>query len=189
MKKIITLSHQKGGVGKSTLAYLIALEFRKHTSVALLDIDPQGTLRQINTEKTAVYTYDQIDSIKEDILIIDTPPYLSDKLLDIFKRSDLIIIPTRAGIADLLAIRSTINLLKETGTINKGLIVLNMIKPNTTLTETIVKTIQSFSCSLSDVLIPDRVAITRAFLTPISDKKIEEDLKKLFNEILLKLNL
>ena len=46
---IINLSHQKGGVGKSTLAYNIADGFRSlKFKVRLLDIDVQNTCRGLN---------------------------------------------------------------------------------------------------------------------------------------------
>lgn len=65
-------------------------------------------------------------------LFIDTPPYLMNEILPIFLKSDLVIIPTKAGVSDIMAIRSTVELVKGAQKTNKKLksaIVLNMVKP------------------------------------------------------------
>ena len=41
---IITLSHQKGGVGKSTLAWNMIVEFSKKRMVSVIDLDMQKTI-------------------------------------------------------------------------------------------------------------------------------------------------
>ncbi|MEI8294977.1 MAG: ParA family protein [Alphaproteobacteria bacterium] len=42
---VITLLNQKGGVGKSTVSYLLACALKAaHVDVSILDLDPQGTL-------------------------------------------------------------------------------------------------------------------------------------------------
>ena len=45
---IITVSHQKGGVGKSTLAYNIAVELSKKYPVEVVDLDVQETVSSYN---------------------------------------------------------------------------------------------------------------------------------------------
>ena len=45
---IITISHQKGGVGKSTLAYNIAVELSKKNNVQVIDLDVQQTVSAYN---------------------------------------------------------------------------------------------------------------------------------------------
>uniref|UniRef100_UPI00374D87BB nucleotide-binding protein n=1 Tax=Mucilaginibacter sp. TaxID=1882438 RepID=UPI00374D87BB len=50
MGKIITVAHQKGGVGKSTLAMNLAVCFQDQLNVALVDTDLQGSLYQIKDE-------------------------------------------------------------------------------------------------------------------------------------------
>ena len=56
LSKVITISQQKGGSGKTTLAVHLALAFIKYHNlkVAVIDTDPQGSLGKwfmIRTEK------------------------------------------------------------------------------------------------------------------------------------------
>ena len=93
LSKVITISQQKGGSGKTTLAVHLALAFIKYHNlkVAVIDTDPQGILGKwfmIRTEKkvsndnltfkTASLWGAQYESktLKKDhdIVIIDTPP-------------------------------------------------------------------------------------------------------------------
>jgi chromosome partitioning protein len=54
MAKIITLAHQKGGVGKITLAINLALAFQDQLSVALVDTDLQGSLYHLREDFPAL---------------------------------------------------------------------------------------------------------------------------------------
>ena len=97
------------------MTFNLANEFKNHLKTALVDLDPQGTLSQLKgvVKDIEILIFDrkdlnQIKSLPYEIIFIDTPPYLSDYLPELFKLSDLIIVPTKAGLADLMAIRSTI---------------------------------------------------------------------------------
>lgn len=46
MPKIILITHQKGGVGKSTLTFNLAQNISNGSKVAVLDFDLQGSLSQ-----------------------------------------------------------------------------------------------------------------------------------------------
>ena len=137
--KIITVSHQKGGVGKSTLSLNLSGCFSHGLKVALCDTDLQGSLLSLSymvDGLNIIKMPEEIQSIKNlpyDLIIIDTPPYLSNMLPDIFKISDFILVPTKAGFFDLMAIRSTLGIIeasiKENSNIKAG-IVFNMIKGN-----------------------------------------------------------
>ena len=104
MAKIILITHQKGGVGKSTLTFNLAQNLSEHSKVAILDMDAQGSLSQlskivdsfqITTDENILTTDNNLDFI-----FIDTPPYLSSKLKGLIKIADLILVPTKAGILD-----------------------------------------------------------------------------------------
>lgn len=47
MSKIILITHQKGGVGKSTLTYNLAQNISNKANVVVLDFDLQGSLAQL----------------------------------------------------------------------------------------------------------------------------------------------
>ena len=112
LSKVITISQQKGGTGKTTLAVHLAMAFIKYHNlkVALIDTDPQGSLGKwfmIRTEKkvsnenltfkTASLWGAQYESktLKKDndIVIIDTPPKIESDARPSIEASDLVIIP------------------------------------------------------------------------------------------------
>ena len=111
MAKIITIAHQKGGVGKSTLALNLALCFQDNLSVSIVDTDLQGSLFHIRDDFPGLPVLmpnkvEYLQELEEDLVIVDTPPYLSDQLPELFFHSDFILIPTKAGFFDVMAIRS-----------------------------------------------------------------------------------
>ncbi|MGP2571258.1 ParA family protein [Ornithobacterium rhinotracheale] len=193
MSRIITFSHQKGGVGKSTLCFNIAKNISKNTRVCLVDFDQQGSLSQVSEMvefdiKSNVDVKD-ILNMPYDFIFIDTPPYLSSNLEEIYKISDLVVIPTKAGILDLFAIRSTINLVKSCKKQNNALIVFNLVKHNTSLTKDILKEVEMYGIEVSKTQISDLVAFTRSVLmngvehSNVAQRQIDD----LTKEILLKI--
>ena len=47
MPKFILSTHQKGGVGKSTITYNLACALNRNAKVVICDLDAQGTLAEI----------------------------------------------------------------------------------------------------------------------------------------------
>ncbi|RVU02502.1 ParA family protein [Mucilaginibacter limnophilus] len=89
MAKIITIAHQKGGIGKSTLAMNLALCFHDQLAVALVDTDLQGSLFHIREDfpELAIISANQLGEIQKlqyDLIIVDTPPYYQANCLSYF---------------------------------------------------------------------------------------------------------
>lgn len=190
MTKIITIAHQKGGVGKSTLAINLALCFQDQLTVALVDTDLQGSLYHIREDFLQLDIigadkFTDIAQLDHDLIIVDTPPYLSNRLPELFRRSDLILVPTKAGFFDVMAIRSTLALIREAQ--RPAGIVLNMVKPRTGLTQDVAELIKSLGTPLLETRIHDRVSIARSSITAgilnSNDPKAKAEIMALAEEI------
>lgn len=190
MSKTILVAHQKGGVGKSTLTFNLATNLRENAKVCIVDMDNQGSLMNVKElSEVSIYSGADLTQIQKedyDFIFIDTPPYLTDKLSDLCKLSDVIIIPTKAGVLDLLAIRSTIEIVKDSGNEKKAVIVLNMVKPNTTLTVEINSQLKEYGIKVSKNMISDLVAFSRSALVNgvESHNKAQKQIDNLTKEIL-----
>lgn len=188
--KIISVISQKGGVGKSTLIFNLAQNIKDNAKVCIVDMDYQGSLLNIakNTDipifgREAIK---QVEKLNADFVFIDTPPYLFEELSEVCKKSDLILIPSKIAILDLLAMQPTINAIKQNKAENKALIVLNMVKPNITLNEVIKERLEAFGIPISKNSISDLVAFSRSFLRNNLEEnpKAQKQMDSLTKEVL-----
>ncbi len=114
--KIISLISQKGGVGKSALARLIAVAFAKagwHVKIGDLDTgqgstakwksrrDMNGIEPEIPVEKYATVERAIKDAENFDLMILDGPAFAERRGLTMAKASDLIILPTGYSLDDM----------------------------------------------------------------------------------------
>ena len=195
MAKIITIAHQKGGVGKSTLAINFALCFQDQLTVALVDTDLQGSLYHIRKDfpELTIIGVDKLADIQQldyDLVVVDTPPYLSSRLPELFRYSDFILVPTKAGFFDVMAIRSTLALIQtaqEQAPDIKAGIVFNMVKPRSGITQEVAELLQSLGTPLLTSRIHDRVSIARSSMTGgilnSGDQKAKEEMMALTEEV------
>lgn len=197
MAKIITVAHQKGGVGKSTLTLNLGLLFQVKLRTAIIDTDLQGSLIDLKNMNLTILNNIQVENIPLldfDLILIDTPPYLSDILQQLLKISDFVLVPSKAGFFDAMAIHSTLNLIHEAmlkNEILKSGIVLNMVKNSSSITNEVKCLFENTKTPLLKTMIHDRVSFTRSPMTGGvlngDDDKAIEEIYSLAEEILNKL--
>ncbi|MCI0754914.1 ParA family protein [Teichococcus vastitatis] len=132
----ITAQSPKGGVGKTTCILNLA-EFAAHDGlkVVLLDTDLQRSLSKWHARRPAEAKplimvsrplREVRQAIKEiadipdvDVVLVDTPPaieYLPDETKILTQQSDLILVPSTTGAADVESVASWMEYLRTTGT-------------------------------------------------------------------------
>ena len=173
LSKVITISQQKGGTGKTTLAVHLALAFIKYHNlkVAIIDTDPQGSLGKwfmIRTEKklsndnltfkTASLWGAQYESkaLKKDhdIVIIDTPPKIESDARPSIESADLVLIPVAASHVDFWATGAIVEIAKKA---NKKILI--QINRSSQRSKLIIKTnefVRSLNLSATKTIIGNR---------------------------------
>lgn len=192
--KIILITHQKGGVGKSTLVANLALNLAKNAVVAIVDLDHQGSLISLQGQFENIQIYpattmiSDLKDINANFLLLDSPPYLLENTVELAKISDVIIVPTKASLLDIIAISRTLDILISSTERNKILITLNMVKANTTLTNTVFRELKKHNLDIAKTRISDLVDFTRSIYNKgLVTKKAQYQIDALTKEILIKL--
>ena len=152
MGKIISLSNQKGGSGKTTLAAnLCVLWANSGYKVAVIDADTQKSLtywhdarkKYYGENETGIDIYpyvsetiiDDVKNIKRkyDFVLIDSPPSITYDTIQIVRSVDKVFTPVQPSPIDLLATIPFLNLVKKER--KKALIILNRVLPRARLTD------------------------------------------------------
>lgn len=196
MAKIILFTHQKGGVGKSTLSYNVANLLINSARVGIVDWDYQGTLLQTKGLNEHLNYIENVDRKKLnfplndfDFIIIDTPPYIFNEIDSLIKLADIIIVPTQASANDLFAIERTADIIKNNEAVDKSLIVFNRIKSSSSLKNKFYSNFEKTGISIAKNVINDYDAITNSLISKgVSEKhKGRMQLEELTKEILIKM--
>lgn len=150
--RILTVAQQKGGSGKTTLAAHLAVALARQSGepVAILDVDPQGSLgtwyeareRSLGEDETGLEfrTASGWGARREarslarshGYVVVDTPPKTDTDAKPAIDAADYVIVPVQPTPVDLWATSQTIELASREST--PALLVLNRVPPRASLT-------------------------------------------------------
>ena len=211
LSKVITISQQKGGTGKTTLAVHLAMAFIKYHNlkVAIIDTDPQGSLgkwfmirseRKVSNEnltfKTASLWGAQYESktLKNDhdIVIIDTPPKIESDARPSIEAADLVLIPMAASHVDFWATGAIVEIAKKAN--KKILAQINRSSQRSKLINKTKEFIKSLDLDSTETIIGNRQIYTSSMgegKTAVEKQKkgnAVDEIKNLSDQILNQLN-
>lgn len=145
--RVLALASQKGGSGKTTLSGHLAVQAQRSGAgpVAMIDLDPQGSLTDWWNEREAELPAlaqtsvgrlaADIDALRQQgfkLVVIDTPPAITPAILTLIQVAELIVIPTRPSPHDLRAVGATAELCERAQ--KPLLFVVNAATPNARIT-------------------------------------------------------
>lgn len=146
--RIITLACTKGGVGKSTIAFNLAVELSKKNDVSVIDLDYQKSLtifdynrRELGMEPFKVLTVKGTRELKaaimetEGLIIIDTHAIDSDVTRFAIIAADVVLTPTTDGFLDLCGLLAFKDVIQDIRKVKKGFkahVIINRLAPKST---------------------------------------------------------
>jgi len=172
---ILTFAQQKGGAGKTTVASHLAVAYSlAGKSVALLDIDTQGSLGEwyelreatMGERGTGLHfrtasgwgARREARSLARDheIVVVDTPPKSDLELRPAIEVADLVVIPVQPTPVDLWATQPTLAMIARSGA--ACILVLNRVVRRALLTGEIAESVGKLGHTVADAQLGNRVA-------------------------------
>jgi chromosome partitioning protein len=172
---IVTLAQQKGGSDKTTVAAHLAVAYAvAGHAVAILDVDPQGSLGEWFERREARLGEGETGlafrtasgwgarrearnlSRDYEIVIVDTPPKSDLELRPAIEAASVIVIPVQPTPVDLWATEPTLAMIARAE--KASLLVLNRVVRRTLLTGEIAAAVGQLGHAVADAQLGSRVA-------------------------------
>lgn len=109
MQKTILFANQKGGVGKTTLSINLASGLKKlGFNPLVIDMDNQKSSSLILSQSQELKIdcldhFTGLEKLQYDFIIFDIAPRLNDRLIDVIKLVDYVVIPIKPSLVDYLS--------------------------------------------------------------------------------------
>ncbi|MEL6435934.1 MAG: ParA family protein [Pseudomonadota bacterium] len=183
--KVISLVSQKGGVGKTTLATALAVEAtRRGQSALLLDIDPQASASfwmDNREDKQLAVTATPASRLRHvlaaagdagaDYVFIDTPPFAKDIAFEAASVADMVLIPAKPAVLDIVAMSKTVELIQTLA--KPAAVVLTFCPPAGRELAEAAEAVDGLGATLAPVRIGSRIAFSRAQQSGLTAQELQ----------------
>jgi chromosome partitioning protein len=188
----LALLARKGGTGKTTIAiHLAVAAVQAGRRVLLLDTDPQHSAgdwwraRAGNAPELVECEARLVGDVLQaaaadgvDLAVVDTRPSVEADTADIARLADLTLIPCRAGVLDLRAIRATVEVIRAVQA--RAVIVLNAVPASrgfgeNSLTAEARRALDAYDLPVAPVAIGHRAALAHALIDGRAVTEFEPD--------------
>jgi chromosome partitioning protein len=171
--RTLVIAQQKGGSGKTTLAAHLAVALAKARSVAILDVDPQGSLgqwfelreRRLGEGGTGLVLRTASGwgakrearslSREHDVVLVDMPPRSDMEARHAIESADLVLVPLQPTPVDLWATAATLEWIEKSGP--PALLAINRA-PARPVAATIAQAIERLGAPVAASRLGNRVA-------------------------------
>jgi chromosome partitioning protein len=174
--RVITVAQQKGGSGKTTVAahLAVALSRLDGSTIALLDVDPQGSLgewfeareRRLGERhagmgfRTASGWGARREAIglarDYDFVVVDTPPKSDLEAKPAIEAANLVVIPIQPTPVDVWSSAATLGIIGRNSV--PALIVVNRVPPRSRMSDEMIGAILNLGADVAESRIGNRVA-------------------------------
>lgn len=181
---IISLTNQKGGVGKTTIAINMASYIAsKDRRVLVVDADPQGRIMQwqsISAHNTFDLIHHPLDTLHTDInelsegyehIIIDAPPSNSDITLSALLISNLAIVPIEPSPLSIWASTEIVSLIEHAKKYNgqlEGRLLISRRVVGTVIGRGVREALESYGLALTQTEICQRSDFVKSLIQGLS---------------------
>jgi chromosome partitioning protein len=180
MALVLTVAQQKGGAGKTTMAAHLAVAWAgRGRRVALVDIDPQGSLtawaalraellgEENDLEAHAVEGWKArslVDRLarERDVILIDSPPRIETDARSAIRAATLAIVPVQPSPLDLWATRPTIEIAERERT--PVLLVANRVPARGRLVEEVLAKMREEKLPVARTTLGNRQAFAASLM-------------------------
>lgn len=206
MNNVIVIAHQKGGVGKSTIASNLAVELSKNYELVVIDLDMQKSMSYFNTIRSpekklnirSVKDFKELQNIinnNDKLLIIDVGGFDSDLNRAAILGADIVLTPVSDSSIELIGLLAFKNILNDIRSIRPELqasILINRVHFNLSRAITEIRDLisQNPEFKILNTIVRERSEFKKAFEVGLSvneyaiKSKAANEISELISEII-----
>ena len=184
----VVFAGTKGGSGRTTLSFALAVEAAREYGVLLADLDPQQSMADLWRRRQDIDNPMLVEHVKtvanavsklqrsgyaRDLFVVDTPGSNMTVIREAISAANVVVLPVQPSPIDLLAQQAVVDLVDDLGKADRALFVLNRIDPRNDLGKEARRWLEKHH-SLPVFEVAQRTAYVRAAVAGVAAGEIDK---------------